>query len=157
LEGYCQSTGDFMQNIFLSRALFAWLLIAVVSLQSYDARGEGALALGIPKSVASDGFAFGYSIKKDTPSSAREDALRRCQNTEEGSKAARALCRIVETFSGKCLAIAMDPKAGTPGIGWSIDDDILSAEARAMSQCRATAGADREGFCKVDKSACDGD
>jgi len=144
-----------MQDTRFSRAAASLLFIIGVSFQSSQLSAEGALALGLPSSVANEGFAFGYSVRSDTSDEAQESALHLCRTDKAGSAPGQKLCRIVKTFSGKCVAIAMDPKAGTPGVGWSVDVDLAGAEARAMSQCKATAGADREGFCVIDKSDCD--
>jgi hypothetical protein len=143
-----------MQGICFLRAV-ALVVVANLLLPSFDLRAEGALALGLPNNVAKEGFAYGYTVNKATLDEAHTAALDFCRTSENGSKPGQALCRVVETFSGKCVVIAMDPKAGTPGIGWAVDEDIAAAEARAMSYCKATAGADRVEFCKVDKSGCD--
>ncbi|MGE0023010.1 MAG: DUF4189 domain-containing protein [Hyphomicrobium sp.] len=150
-----QTWGEFMQDICFARTAFSLLLIIGTCFQSSQLNAEGALALGLPSSVAKEGFAFGYSINKETSDQAQTNALDRCRTSEAGSAQGKKLCRVAETFSGKCVAVAMDPKAGTPGVGWSVDADLASAEARAMSHCKATAGADRVDFCTIDKSACD--
>lgn len=143
-----------MQGIYFLRAV-ALFTAANLLLPSFDLHAEGALALGLPNNVAKEGFAYGYTVNKATLDEAHTGALEFCRTSKGGSKPGQKLCRVVETFSGKCVVIAMDPKAGTPGIGWAVEDDIASAEAHAISHCKATAGADREDFCKVDKSGCD--
>ena len=50
----------------------------------------------------------------------------------------------------------MDPKAGTPGVGWSIAVEKADAESRAVANCKSTAGSDRRDFCVVQESKCDG-
>jgi hypothetical protein len=67
---------------------------------------------------------------------------------------ARALCAIVANFHDQCVAVAEDPQAGTPGVGWSIADTLPKAEA--LAKCKATAGPGRQGACILDHSQCDG-
>lgn len=117
---------------------------------------EGALALGVPENVAKDGFAYGWAFNMDTASEAKEGALEACRTTKEGSKQAKKLCRIYDTFSNQCVAISMDPDAGTPGVGWSIADNRASAEKAALANCKATAGTARMEFCEISTSKCDG-
>ena len=55
-----------------------------------------------------------------------------------------AICRVVMNFSQECYALAFDPKAGTPGVGWAISDDKVrrrSVRRRCARRPRAPAGA----------------
>ncbi len=137
-----------------SAALVASLL-AIGPFGPEPAAAEGALAIGLPSDVARQGFASGYSYNAENSDSARKTALEYCHKapTNEG---ARALCSIVETFRKKCVAVAMDPKAGTPGVGWSVAENKITAESEAMAKCAATAGDGRREACKVSNSNCDG-
>jgi hypothetical protein len=139
----------------LSRAALVVSLLALVPFGSEQAAAEGALAIGLPSDVAKQGFASGYSYNAENVDAARKTALEYCHKapTNEG---ARALCSIVETFRRKCVAVAMDPKAGTPGVGWSVAENKITAESEAMAKCAATAGDGRRDACKVSNSNCDG-
>lgn len=63
---------------------------------------------------------------------------------------------MVGTFTGECVAVAMDPEQGTPGVGWAIGGTLKIAGANAMTRCRATVSPDRGDYCKIDNSRCDG-
>jgi hypothetical protein len=60
------------------------------------------------------------------------------------------------TFKDHCVAVSLDPKAGTPGFGWSLGIDKGVAEQEAKASCIATAGKSREKFCVISLSRCDG-
>ena len=60
------------------------------------------------------------------------------------------------TFKNQCIAVAMDPADGTPGVGWAVAADLRTTEAEALAKCEATAGPGRRAACKVDSSGCDG-
>jgi hypothetical protein len=138
-------------------AILPALFLAATMLQSCPAAAEGALAVGLPKDVAKDGFAYGYSTGKADTKTARDAALDLCRKPADNrSVQARALCAVVGTFNNQCVAVAMDPGTGTPGVGWAIAGDLASAQAGAIAQCKATAGALRREFCTVDHSHCEG-
>jgi tetratricopeptide (TPR) repeat protein len=124
-------------------------------LWSHSAAAEGALAVGLPADVAKQGFASGYSYNAKTKEDARATAMDYCKKAPTGNKA-RALCKVIETFSDRCVAVSMDPKAGTPGAGWGIGDDLRAAERLALSRCETTAGPARRAACVVSNSHCDG-
>jgi uncharacterized protein DUF4189 len=118
------------------------------------ARAEGALAVGSSGNVARDGIALGGAIDKPTQAAATAQALETCRKYQGAPKMA-AICKIVATFTRECYATAYDPKAGTPGVGWAVATDQVTAEERALAACEATAGASRRGFCKGSQSFCD--
>jgi len=122
---------------------------------SQPCRAEGALAIGLPPDVARGGYASGYSYNAKTEEDARASAMKFCRESPTNEKA-RSLCKVIQTFSRKCVALSMDPKAGTPGVGWGIGDDLAAAERQAVARCVATAGPSRRAACKVSNSACDG-
>jgi Domain of unknown function (DUF4189) len=119
------------------------------------ASADGALAIGLPSDVAKEGFASGYSYNAENTDSARNTALESCRRAPSYERP-RSLCSIVETFTHKCVAVAMDPKAGTPGVGWAVAEDKMTAESEALARCAATAGEGRRDACKVSNSNCDG-
>src|SRR6185437_5455137 len=137
--------------------LFAALLCIVLP-QPHRAAAEGAIAVGQPKDVAKEGYAYAYSTGKADMPTARTEALDACRKPGNGkSPQGRKLCKVVGTFTNECIAVAMDPKAGTPGVGWAIGGTLQLAEAQAVTRCKATAGAGRGEYCKIDNSRCDGE
>jgi hypothetical protein len=133
----------------------ALILLAVVfNLHAAPAIAEGAIALAQPPNIVKQGFAFGTAWKYKTVEEARSVALERCRRTKD--EARRALCKVVRTFHNECVAVAMDPKDGTPGTGWAVEADAEKAEAAALAECRATAGERRRKFCQVSgETGCD--
>jgi hypothetical protein len=117
---------------------------------------EGALAIGLPGDVANEGVAIGWVINSDSKGTAHERALRRCLDFTDAPADTRALCRVIKTFRGECLAIAIDPESGTPGVGWAVAISMPAAETDALAACARTAGAARQQYCRVTVSGCDG-
>ncbi len=115
----------------------------------------GALAVGTTGNIVRDGIAVNSIVNAPSEKSAGDQVLDACRKNTDTNPAGRAACQIVETFTRKCIAIAYDPKPGTPGEGWSIEPDKTAAETHAMANCRATAGADRRAFCEIARSVCD--
>jgi len=87
---------------------------------------------------------------------ASDHALNNCRTAKDASPEAKNLCYVVMTFRNQCIALALDPQAGTPGAGWAVAPTRDAAELQAMAQCVATAGPDRRDACKISDSACDG-
>lgn len=139
----------------ISSLRVAAAFFAVGILWSHPAAAEGALAIGLPSDVAKSGYASGYSYNAKTTEGARKRAMEECHKATTNEKA-RSLCKVIETFSNRCVAMSMDPKAGTPGVGWGIGDDLRAAERQALVRCEATAGPSRRAACVVQKSNCDG-
>jgi len=137
------------------RSVFAAALAVAALSFAPDVRAEGAFALGSSGDIAKDGVSYGYSTNNATTSEAVENALKECRVGKNAPKMA-AICKLVTTFKNECVAIAWDPKPGTPGMGISFAPDKANAEARAMELCKMSAGPDRQGVCVVDKSRCDG-
>jgi hypothetical protein len=111
---------------------------------------EGALAIALPSDVAKGGFAYGRSANWKSEDEARADALKLCRESATAPQL-RALCAVISSVRDQCVAVAMDPKAGTPGVGWAISANRQTAESQALAKCRETAGASRRDFCEVDK------
>jgi lipoprotein NlpI len=129
--------------------------LAAATLWSHSAAADGALAIGLPPDVAKGGFASGYSYNAKNPDEARQTAMDYCHKAPTNNKA-RSLCKVIENFSNRCVAVSMDPKPGTPGVGWAIADDLGAAGRAALFRCEATAGSVRRGTCVVTDSHCDG-
>lgn len=101
-----------------------------------------------------EGFSYGSAYNYSTEEEARTKALERCRSTKSDFR--RKLCTVVATFNGQCIAVAMDPKDGTPGVGWSIAETKEVAERHALAKCKATAGPGRRDECRVEQGAgCD--
>ena len=133
---------------------FFGLLAAAAVSASSPAGAAGALAVGSTSDVSKDGIAVGTSINYNTAEEARAAALKRCREYKPAPKAA-AMCQSVGTFKGECYAVSFDPKAGTPGAGWAIASTKDLAEERALENCKATAGAGRREYCRIEESKCD--
>jgi hypothetical protein len=117
-----------------------------------QAQAHGALAIGgNPAEAAQKGIAFGGSYNYPDEAAANTRAMAEC----EKYKAAQSLqveCKIVMHFSHEWLAVALDPAAGTPGFGWSVDADQETAERNALAQCQATSPDDRKPYCQITTS-----
>lgn len=143
------------QDVPLTATLVAVALFGF-GLFSDRAAADGALAVGLPEDVAKTGFAFGWSTNRASGQEARQAALEFCRKAKDASAGAQKLCRVFGSFKGQCVAVAMDPKDGTPGVGWAMSTEKAWAEAEALDACRETAGPRRQGECKLSASACDG-
>lgn len=129
-------------------------ILAVLPLPGAEgsAWADGALAVGSTGDVVRDGIAFGMVV--DEPkATAAATALKRCRTFK--ARAAAERCNVVATFSGECFAVAYDPKPGTPGAGWGIGRDQTTANGKAIAMCEETAGAERQGYCRVESAGCD--
>jgi hypothetical protein len=144
-----------MKRGFLQLSLAAAL--AANAMGAGLAHAAGALAVGVAPGGAQHGFSFGVVWNGADADKAQANALSRCRTAKESNPPARDRCTLVGSFTHKCAAIAMDPKDGTPGIGWAIAADRADANEQAMANCKATAGPERVGFCKVSSSHCDGE
>ena len=123
-----------------------------------QSRADGALAIGLPADVVKGGFTYGYSNNNPDANHAEAKALDACRTTKDAANDVklRSLCKIIQDYSNQCVAVAMDPAAGTPGVGWAVANDLLSAERQALGKCMDTAGPSRRAACVVDHSSCDG-
>jgi Domain of unknown function (DUF4189) len=118
----------------------------------------GALAVALPPDVAKGGFSYGYANDKADDETAAARALELCRATKDAANdpKLRSLCKVIQNYSDKCVAVAMDPAEGTPGIGWAVAVDKRSAEHDALIKCEATAGPGRAAACEISHSDCDG-
>ncbi len=135
-------------SIFNSLNISIVALLAAV-LQSCPSVAAGALAVGLPADVARQGFAAGHALNAPDLKTARKRAIDGCHKSTGASAQAKELCKVIATFSNQCYAIALDPKDGTPGVGWSIAENLEMADKQALDQCRTTAGPTRVGFCVI--------
>jgi hypothetical protein len=144
-------------NRHRARALAAALLVCGTLLPAVG-HAAGALAVALPPDVAKGGFSYGYSNGNDDADTAEAKALNACRTTKDAANDAklRNLCKVIMDYSDKCIAVSMDPAAGTPGVGWAIAADKRTAEHDALMKCEATAGPGRAAACVVDHSGCDG-
>lgn len=139
------------------RASIATAMLAGILALPGVAAADGALAVGEPRDVVAEGFAYGFALDEPTPETASAKAVTDCKAPTAGiDPRAQALCRVVQTFKNQCFAVALDPQDGTPGVGWAVADDTESARRAALAKCVATAGDDRRDFCEINHSGCDG-
>lgn len=115
---------------------------------------EGAVALGLPANVATDGVAIGHSDSHDTKEGAERSAMDLCRREEQGPT--KGLCKIVLNFRNQCVAVAVDPLFGTAGFGWAVADTRQAASERALMMCRDSSTPERRNACKIDGGGCDG-
>ena len=125
----------------------------VAGLVSGVAFADGALVVGQPGNIATNGVAVGLSVSYNNSSDAIRAATAECKSSKVKASTS-ALCRTVSNFSGQCAAIAMDMKPATPGFGWAVAGSLASARERALRKCQATAGA-RKASCKIALAQCD--
>jgi hypothetical protein len=114
------------------------VLLALVVFRPVSGNADGALAVALPPDVVKQGFAYGYVTDYPDTDKADAEALKKCRDTTIAG--VRPLCEVIQDFKNQCVAVAMDPQAGTPGVGWSVAPDLHTAEAQALSKCESTAG-----------------
>jgi hypothetical protein len=129
-------------------------LAVLVSAAPHQALAMGAFAAGVPDDPASQGVAFGYGVNYSNRQDAEARAMEECRK-QPLSPATVARCKVVSDFDHSCVAVAFDPKAGTPGYGWAFATTEAEADNHALGNCRAIAGADRAPYCAVSLSQCD--
>jgi hypothetical protein len=152
----CSSQSNRARNA--AGAFVVLSLFFVAALCPTSGNADGALAVALPPDVAKGGFSYGYSNNNADANHAEMAALEACRSTKDAANDAklRSLCKVIQDYSNQCIAVAMDPAAGTPGVGWGVANDLLSAERQALGKCMDTAGPSRRAACVVDHSSCDG-
>jgi Domain of unknown function (DUF4189) len=133
---------------------FVLFALAATIFRPIPGSADGALAIALPDDVAKKGFAYGFATGYADANHADAQALQKCQETTVAG--IKSLCTVIQDFKNQCVAVAMDPQAGTPGVGWAIAPDTHAAEAQALSKCEDVAGPGRRAACAVDHSQCDG-
>jgi hypothetical protein len=141
---------------FAGFLLAGTLLLAAAMEGAGRAAAEGALAVGLPADVAKAGLAVGWAVNHASREAAQSEALRRCREAREPPQATRDLCRIVESFDDECVAVALDPDAGTTGVGWAVAKTKDAAEASALEDCRQDSDGKRRAACRIALARCDG-
>jgi len=134
---------------------FAVVLLSVNLLAVSSAAAHGALAVGAPPDIAKGGLAVGYSWNQSAPGTAEAEALKQCLSFMDAPAETRALCKVVATTHNQCIAVAMDPAAGTEGFGWSVETSKQQASDFALQKCRDTDGPEHEAACVVSDVKCD--
>lgn len=129
-------------------------LSALVIAQAPSALASGALAVGQTGNVTKDGIAMGWATGSPNQKAAEDLAMKHCLNFKDAPDRTRALCQIVNSFENQCVAVALDPKAGTPGYGYAVRKTQDDSKSQAIKNCRATAG-NRAQHCVVTVSSCD--
>lgn len=140
-----------MKSFLFALAALAALVIAEVP----SASASGAIAVGQTANVAKDGIAIGWATGSVNKERAESVAMGKCLDFKEAPKKTRDRCKVVSAFENQCLAISLDPKAGTPGYGYAIRPTLAEAKSEALARCRSTAG-DRAQHCVASDSSCDG-
>ena len=130
-------------NRFLNAAALLVFCVAAAS----PVHAAGALAVAEPA---------GISYHKKTAAEADQTAIRECESVDSAPVSTRKLCKVVSSFENQCAAVALDPEAGTPGAGWGVATTLADARREALRRCEATAGAKRQGECRVTAEGCDG-
>jgi hypothetical protein len=136
-------------------ALAPVIAAAVLFAPQHPAQAMAAFAAGIPDNISSRGVAVGAGYNYSTRDGAEARALKECLTQQDAPPDTRALCKVVSEFDNQCLAVSMDPQAGTPGFGWAVANTEDDAKTQALANCRQTAGADRVGACVVSLTDCD--
>jgi hypothetical protein len=133
-------------------------IFSIFMLASASCLAAGAVAVGLPADISKDGVAIFTYVNADSSGKAKQKALAGCKDLQSASATSRALCKIAATFENQCVAQALDPQNGTPGFGWAMARNSKSAKEQALSNCRDTAGADRQDACVVGEKDlwCDG-
>lgn len=139
----------------LGSVRLATTVAAIMLMGAGSAASEAALAIGSTGEISRDGIAIGSKINQATSTSAVNLAMEDCRN-QPFSPTVTGQCMLVATFRNECLALALDPQDGTPGVGWAIHSERAVAEQRALDYCKATAGSSRRGACRVIVVECDG-
>lgn len=148
------SVGSRAKGLASAAFMLGVLLAALLSPDAGNA--DGALAIGLPPDVAKQGIAMGYALNYAKREEAQAEALKRCREFRDAPQTTRDLCKIIENFRDRCLAIAFDPDAGTTGLGWAVAKKQEQAEEMAMDRCIDTAGKKRRDFCRITYTRCDG-
>jgi hypothetical protein len=84
-----------------------------------------------------EGVAMGAAWNAASEDAARVFAMQQCLDSKTTPVKARAMCRVVNTFSRQCVSIVADQHPRGVGWGWAVHPDISVAESTAQRQCAA--------------------
>ena len=112
---------------------------AVATTEEAQVSFYGALAAAGPRGAA------GWWVNKRTQREADDGAVSECRNHGGGGD-----CSVVVQFRNACAAYAGDQAQGSSAYGWGIDKDRVSAENRALTECRKRQGSQ----CRVRVQGC---
>jgi hypothetical protein len=134
------------------------MTLAVILAQIGPSVAAGAVALGLPSDVAKDGVSIGTSVNRATMDETKAVAIKSCKTDPNASTKVAALCKVVATFENQCVAIVVDPNAGTPGFGWAVAETSQRASQQAVANCQDSDGPAFKDGCQSTnvKTACDG-
>jgi Domain of unknown function (DUF4189) len=133
----------------------AFLLACILHVTEW-ARADAALAVSHVGDPARQGVAIGWAVDYASKEVAEKEALARCRAFADAPQATREACRIVETFSDRCLAVALDPAPGTTGVGWDVHRNRDWAEDAALERCAESSTSKRGSSCRIALVRCDG-
>ena len=106
--------------------------------------------------VAKQGIAMGYALNYASKEAAQAEALKRCRAFRDAPQATRDICKIVENFRDRCMAIALDPEAGTTGLGWAVAEDPATGRRdRRRASAPTRPARKRRDFCRITFTRCD--
>ena len=112
---------------------------AVATTEEAQVSFYGALAAAGPRGAA------GWWVNQRTQREADDGAVSECRNHGGGGD-----CSVVVQFRNACAAYAGDQAQGSSAYGWGIDKDRVSAENRALTECRKRQGSQ----CRVRVQGC---
>ena len=112
---------------------------AVATTEEAQVSFYGALAAAGPRGAA------GWWVNRRTQREADDGAVSECRNHGGGGN-----CSVVVQFRNACAAYAGDQAQGSSAYGWGIDKDRVSAENRALTECRKRQGSQ----CRVRVQGC---
>jgi hypothetical protein len=121
-------------------------VVAIAALWSSHLWAFGAVAVGQQESAA-NGVAVGASWNAPSEDAARVHALQQCLDSKVTPMASRALCKVVHTFTRRCVSIVADQRPGGTGWGWAVEPDLAVAERRALALCNARTCASTVAAC----------
>ena len=137
------------------RATVAVLFSMFIALLPSRGMAVGAFAVG-----QVGGFSFAIPTNGADVASVSARAIDLCRNTPDAknNEALKKDCKVLQTFTNQCAVVEWDPAPNYPGVGvgWSIANDMKTAQSQAIAKCKATAKPGRADTCVVARSNCDG-
>jgi hypothetical protein len=139
-----EKLGDLMRTLVCALAF-------ATAVMPHMAFASGAVAVTAGVNVSKVGWSYGTVVGRQSEEDASAAALEKCRSSRDAAAnpKLRKACVVSRTFHDQCAAIAMDPGAGTPGVGWAIAPTMQAAETQAIANCREVAGPSRQKFCQV--------